>query len=144
MFNAVKVLELTLNHGSCLLTGKQLGPDLGGLDTYQSFGELEEALKKQQSYFVKKMVDHHMVVDRMHGTYLPTPLLSSVVEGCMEKGLDVTKGGAVYNSSGMQFVQVANLIDSLQTLKELVLICLLALPFFNSFFPCLLVSVLPD
>ena len=38
----------------------------------------------------------------------------------MEKGLDVTKGGAVYNSSGMQFVQVANLIDSLQALKELV------------------------
>lgn len=120
MFNAVKVLELTLNHGSCLLTGKQLGPDLGGLDTYQSFEELEEALKKQQSYFVKKMVKHHMVVDRMHGAYLPTPLLSSVVDGCMEKGLDVTKGGAVYNSSGMQFVQVANFIDSLQALKELV------------------------
>lgn len=120
MFNVVKVLELTLNHGSCLLTGKQLGLDLGGLDTYKSFEELEEALKKQQSYFVKKMVENHVVVDRMHGTYLPTPLLSSVVKGCMEKGLDVAKGGAVYNSSGMQFVQVANLIDSLQALKEMV------------------------
>ena len=120
MFNVVKVLELTLNHGRCLLTGKQLGLDLGGLDTYKSFEELEEALKKQQSYFVKKMVENHVVVDRMHGTYLPTPLLSSVVKGCMEKGLDVAKGGAVYNSSGMQFVQVANLIDSLQALKEMV------------------------
>ena len=27
MFNLNKVLELTLNHGVCLLTGKQLGPD---------------------------------------------------------------------------------------------------------------------
>ena len=120
MFNGVKVLELTLNHGKCLLTGNQTAPDLGGLDTYQSFEELEQALEQQQGYFIKKMVEHHCVVDRMHGAYMPTALLSSVVKGCMEKGLDVTKGGAVYNSSGMQFVQVANLIDSLQVLKETV------------------------
>lgn len=120
MFNGVKVLELTLNHGRCLLTGKKLGLDLGGLDTYKSFEELEKALEEQQSYFVKRMVEHHQVVDRMHGTYMPTALLSSVVKGCMEKGQDVTRGGALYNSSGMQFVQVANLIDSLWALKEIV------------------------
>lgn len=120
MFNVVKVLELTLNHGVDLLTGEQTGIDTGGLDTYESFEELEAALEKQIRYFVEKMVLCHNTVDRMHGTFMPTGLLSSVVLGCMEKGLDVTRGGAHYNSSGMQFVQVANLIDSLQALKETV------------------------
>ena len=38
----------------------------------------------------------------------------------MEKGIDVTKGGAKYNLSGIQFIQVANLADSLAVIKQLV------------------------
>lgn len=42
MFNLNKALELTLNHGKCLLTHEQIGLDLGGLDTYQTFEDLEK------------------------------------------------------------------------------------------------------
>ena len=35
-----KALELTLNHGKCLLTHEQIGLDLGGLDTYETFDDL--------------------------------------------------------------------------------------------------------
>ena len=66
------------------------------------------------------MVRFHRITDHMHQELLPTGLLSSVVDGCMKKRLDVTAGGARYNFSGMQFVQPANLIDSFQVLKELV------------------------
>lgn len=38
----------------------------------------------------------------------------------MEKGIDVTAGGAKYNLSGIQFIQVANLADSLAVVKQLV------------------------
>lgn len=120
MFNVVKVLELTLNHGRCLLTGQNLAPDLGGLDTYPSYEAVEQALRAQMSYFIERMVQCHNAVDRHHGQYLPTALLSSVVDGCMERGIDVTCGGARYNSSGVQFVQIANLIDSLAVLRDLV------------------------
>lgn len=120
MFNVVKVLELSLNHGKDLLTGKQITDDSGGLDTYKTYEELENSLRKQIKFFVERMVYFHNTVDRMHAEFLPTGLLSSVVRGCLDKGLDVTAGGAVYNSSGMQFVQVANLIDSLEALKETV------------------------
>jgi formate C-acetyltransferase len=34
MFNLNKALELTMNHGKCLLSHDSIGPDLGGLDTY--------------------------------------------------------------------------------------------------------------
>lgn len=120
MFNVVKVLELALNHGVCLITGKKLAPDAGGLDTYRTYEELEAALEKQISYFIEKMVLCHNATDSTHGEMLPSPLLSGVVEGCVDSGTDVTQGGAKYNSSGIQFVQVANLIDSLAVLKNLV------------------------
>lgn len=120
MFNVVKVLELTLNHGRCLLTGQMLAPDLGGLDTYNSYIEVEDALRQHMAYFIERMVRCHNVVDRYHGVCLPTAFLSSVVDGCMERGVDVTCGGARYNSSGVQFVQIANLIDSLTVLRDLV------------------------
>lgn len=120
MFNLIKVLELTLNHGRCLLSGKKLGPDLGGLDTYTDYAEMEQALDTQMNYFIEQMVKLHEIVDRCHQAYLPTPLLSSVIKGCMENGRDVSAGGAKYNRSGIQLVQVANLIDSLSVLKNLV------------------------
>lgn len=119
MFNAVKVLELTLNHGKDLQTGEVIGPDYGGLDSYLTWEELEKAFARQIQFFVEKMVRFHRITDHMHQELLPTGLLSSVVDGCMKKRLDVTAGGARYNFSGMQFVQPANLIDSFQVLKEL-------------------------
>jgi formate C-acetyltransferase len=61
-----------------------------------------------------------MVVDRTHAKLLPTPFLSSVIDDCIEKGIDVTEGGAHYNLSGIQAIQVANVADSLAAMKKLV------------------------
>lgn len=38
----------------------------------------------------------------------------------MEDGIDVTAGGAKYNLSGIQMIQVANLADSLAAIKQLI------------------------
>lgn len=120
MFNMNKVLELTLNHGKCLLTGKQMGPDLGSLSTYASFSDLEVAYQKMMDYFIEKMIPCCEGVEKAHIDCLPTPFLSAVIDDCMDKGMDVTAGGAHYNLSGIQMIQVANLADSLAAIKELV------------------------
>ena len=120
MFNMNKVLELTLNHGKCLLTGKQMGPDLGSLSTYASFSDLEAAFQKMMDYFIEKMIPCCEGVEKAHIDCLPTPFLSAVIDDCMDKGMDVTAGGAHYNLSGIQMIQVANLADSLAAIKELV------------------------
>lgn len=120
MFNMNKVLELTLNHGKCLLTGKQMGPDLGSLSTYASFSDLEAAYQKMMDYFIEKMITCCEGVEKAHIDCLPTPFLSAVIDDCMDKGMDVTAGGAHYNLSGIQMIQVANLADSLAAIKELV------------------------
>jgi len=118
MFNMVKALELTLNNGVCLLTGKKMGPDLGSLVDYRSYEELEKAFRVQVDHFIGRMIKACDVVDRLHAEILPSPLLSSVIVGCAEKGLDVTAGGARYNLSGIQAIQPANLADCLAAIKQ--------------------------
>ena len=120
MFNLNKALELTLNHGKCLLTHEQIGLDLGGLDTYQAFEDLEKAFQQQIDYFRDKMMQCEVIVEKAHQDCLPTAFLSSVIDDCLENGLDVTKGGAKYNLSGIQMIQIANLADSLAAMKQLV------------------------
>ena len=120
MFNLNKALELTLNEGKCLLTGEQIGLNLGKLEDYKTFEDLEEAFKKQIDYFIDEMMKAEVVVEKAHQDCLPSAFLSTVIDDCLEKGLDVTRGGAKYNLSGIQMIQVANLADSLAAIKELV------------------------
>ncbi len=120
MFNMVKALELTLNHGVCLLTGKQIGLDLGSLEEYRTYEELEDAFRAQIDHFLDRMIKACDIVDRLHAQILPSPFLSAVIDGCNEKALDVTAGGAVYNLSGIQAIQVANIADSLAVIKKCV------------------------
>jgi pyruvate formate-lyase/glycerol dehydratase family glycyl radical enzyme len=120
MFNLNKVLELTLNNGKCLLTGNRIGPDLGNLIDYKTFEELENAFAKNINYFIDKMILACEQVEKAHMDILPSPFLSAVIDNCIEKGIDVTAGGAVYNFSGIQMIQVANLADSLAAIRLLV------------------------
>jgi formate C-acetyltransferase len=120
MFNMVKVLELTLNGGVCMLNGDQTGIKRGGLITFKNFDDLELALLDQLDHFTGRMIKACEIVEKCHQDHLPSAFLSSVVDDCIEKGLDITKGGAKYNMSGIQFIQVANLADSLALLQKIV------------------------
>lgn len=120
MFNLNKALELAMNHGKCLLTGEQIGPDFGGIEEFETFEELEEAFRKTIDHFIDEMMKAEVVVEKAHQDCLPTAFLSAVIDDCLDKGLDVTAGGAKYNLSGIQMIQVANLADSLAAIKELV------------------------
>lgn len=120
MFNLCKALELALNGGKDLITGEQVSPDFGDLTTYETFEGLEQALAKEIDFFMERMIAACAEVERAHIELLPTPFLSAVIDGCMEKGVDVTAGGAEHNLSGIQMIQVANLADSLAALKALV------------------------
>ncbi|AWK50576.1 formate C-acetyltransferase/glycerol dehydratase family glycyl radical enzyme [Clostridium beijerinckii] len=120
MFNLNKTLELTLNNGNCLLTGDSIAPNLGNITNYKTYEELEKAFESEIDYFIDKMILACEQVEKAHIDVLPSPFLSSVIDDCIEKGIDVTAGGAVYNLSGIQMIQVANLADSLAAIKLLV------------------------
>lgn len=120
MFNMVKVLELTTNDGKDMFDERQIGPRTGYLWDFATFEEFEKAFRTQVDFFIDKMMPVSHEVDRIHAEVLPSAFLSSVIDDCIEKGVDVTAGGAKYNYSGIQLIQVANIADGLAALKKLV------------------------
>jgi formate C-acetyltransferase len=120
MFNLVKALELALNDGVCLLTGKQMGEKTGTLADFTTYEDVERAFARQIDFFFERMIRCCEVVEKAHAELLPSPFLTSVINDCLDKGLDVTAGGAHYNLSGIQAIQCANVADSLAALKALV------------------------
>ena len=120
MFNLTRVLELTLFGGRDPHSGAQIGLPTPRLDEMASFAELEAAYDRQLAHFVALMVKGCNVVDQVHADVLPSPFLSLVISDCIERGLDVTAGGARYNFSGVQGVQIANVADSLAAVRQAV------------------------
>ena len=118
MFNLTRILELTFFGGKDPQTGEQIGVKTSALDEMNSFEELEAAYNAQLSHFVPLMVQGGNIVDSIHAEKLPSPFLSLVIDDCIERGLDVTNGGAHYNFSGVQGVQIANVADSLIAVKQ--------------------------
>lgn len=106
MFNMLRCLELTLD--ACP-------------DGYASYEQLEGVLEDTIARYISLMVRGCDTCDLAHRMTSPTPLLSCLVSDCLERGLDVTEGGARYNPSGVQGVGTANLADSLVTLRRGVL-----------------------
>jgi formate C-acetyltransferase len=120
MFNLTRILELTLFGGRDPQTGEQIGPETPALDQMTDFADLEAAYDRQLAHFVPLMVKGCNVVDSIHAEILPSPFLSLVVQDCVARGVDVTAGGAHYNFSGVQGVQIANVADSLAAVKQAV------------------------
>jgi formate C-acetyltransferase len=120
MFNLVRVLELTLYGGIEPETARLVGPPTPRLEELGSFADLEAALAKHLRHFIALMIKGACIVDRLHARQCQTPFLSTVIDDCLAVGMDVTAGGAHYNFSGPQGVQIANVADSLAALKYLV------------------------
>jgi formate C-acetyltransferase len=120
MFNMTRVLELTLFGGADPQTGEQIGPRTPPLDGVSSYSELEKAYEAQLGHFIQLMVKGCDIVDSIHAEVYPSPFLSLVIADCIDRGLDVTAGGAHYNFSGVQGVQIANVADSLATIRQAV------------------------
>jgi pyruvate formate-lyase/glycerol dehydratase family glycyl radical enzyme len=75
---------------------------------------------KRLTQTVDEVVAGNDAIERAHAEFRPTPLLSLVVDGCIESGRDVTRGGARYDSTGIQGVGLADTADSLAAIEALV------------------------
>ena len=118
MLNMVRIFELTLFGGKDPQTGDQIGLSTPTLAEMQTFVELENTFDRQLAHFVELMVEGCRIVDGIHAEKLPSPFLSVVIQDCISAGVDVTAGGATYNFSGVQGVQVANVADSFAAVRQ--------------------------
>lgn len=120
MFNMTRVLELTLFGGKDPKSGQQIGLVTPDLQEIEHFNQLEDIYEMQMRHFIALMIQGCGIVDKIHAEILPSPLLSLLINDCIKSGMDVTAGGAQYNFSGVQGVQIANVADSLAALRRLV------------------------
>lgn len=70
---------------------------------------------------VDEAVRGNEAIEQAHARWRPTPLLSLCVHGCIAAGRDVTRGGAEFDSTGLQGVGVADVADSLAAIEQLVI-----------------------
>lgn len=115
--NLPKILEITLNNGLDIMTGKKLGIETGEAVNFQSYEEVLEAFKKQLKHFVDIKVKGNRVIERLYATMMPVPFLSVVTSDCISKGKDYNAGGARYNTSYIQGVGIGTITDSLSAIK---------------------------
>ena len=120
MFNMVAALEMALYNGYHPLMRWDLGPKTGNVRDFKTFDEFLEAFFKQLAFEANLACEYNNLLGEAHAVLRPTPFMSALIDGCVQKGIDCTKGGAKYNSSGTACIGLADIVDSLMAIKYLV------------------------
>jgi len=121
MLNLPLMLELALNDGASRLTGEQIGPRTGNPRNFKSYDELWDAYKKQVEAQIPTLIFFRNADRKIFGEFSPYPLQSSLLEGCIKKGLDMANGGtAPYISQALDAPGAPNVGDSLAAVKKMV------------------------
>jgi len=118
--NLAKCMEYALNDGVCMLTGNQLGAKTGDPAKFRSYNDVWKAYKAQVAYDIRNAIPvmHRAEIEQRER--FPMPVLSLLTDDCIEKGIDITAGGARYNSTGVCAYGQANAGDSLAAIRKLV------------------------
>lgn len=116
-FNLPKILEITLNNGVDIMTGKKLGIETGDVTKFESYEQIFDAFKKQLKHFIDIKVKGNRVIEKLYATLMPVPFLSIITDDCISKGKDYNAGGARYNTSYIQGVGIGTITDSLSAIK---------------------------
>ena len=116
--NIVKCLELALTNGSDMFIRREIG--IKSDKEITSYKDLWNSFLEQMKFFIKNMVLTMNTLDKTIAEINPQPYLSSTVDNCINCGLDVTNGGAIYNFTGPQLIGLATVVDSLAVIKKFV------------------------
>ncbi len=122
MFNMVAALEMALNNGRHPLMRWDLGPRTGDINAgaFRDYESFFNAFEKQLRFLADQTCEYNNFLGEAHQAIRPTPFISALIEGPVKSGRDVTRGGALYNSSGTACIGLADITDSLMVIKKLV------------------------
>lgn len=122
LLNLPSALELTLFNGRHrhLDPNKVVSMETGDPATLASFADFQEAFKKQTLWVIDQAIALNELFGRIHQQFYPTPILSALFEGPLEKGMDLIQGGASINGSGIAIIGLADVADSLSAIEAVV------------------------
>jgi len=120
-FNAVAPLSMCLNNGFWKYNRKFLGPETGNPRDFIKFEDVLDAYRKQVQHIFSASVLAFNILMQCHAELCPSPYTSIFIDGCLEKGLDKTWGGAKYNFSPHPVcVGVPDAVNSLAAIKKFI------------------------
>ncbi|HJW11494.1 MAG TPA: pyruvate formate lyase family protein, partial [Albitalea sp.] len=118
--NLAKAVELALNDGRDLATGKQLGPRTGAATAFRSFEDFFAAYRAQLTHLVDWIIGVNNRADEGRARWEPVPYMSALVDGCLQSGRDSNAGGAQFNFLTVEGIALGTTADSLAAVKKLV------------------------
>lgn len=118
--NGIKCVEFALSNGVDNVFGFPSGIQTGDPSSLGSFEAVWDAYSAQLSHSLTQVERGMAALDRAIAELVPSPFASAMIDGPVEKGLDVTRGGAVYNSTGVQLIGFSNVADSLTAIRRAV------------------------
>ena len=116
--NIVKCLELTLNNGTDMFTRKPYG--IENTKKLSSYQDLLDEFSNQLSFFTKNLVETMSFLEKAIAELNPQPFLSATIDDCIERGCDITGGGAKYDFTTIQLIGLSTVADSLAVIKKLI------------------------
>lgn len=118
--NLAKCLELALNDGRDPSDGAPVGPATGRLADMRSMDDVWDAYTRQVRFFVEHCVYGSNRAELRDEQTCALPYLSLLTDDCVQRGADITWGGAHYNYHSSAAVGIPNVADSLAALEQLV------------------------
>lgn len=115
--NLGKIIEITLRNGVDPLTGKLMGLQTGNPEDFTCFEDFVDAVKKQYDYIWDLHARSVNITLGVQGTHLPVIFQSSVLDGCIERGMSVQEGGVNLPYTNIFLVGPSTLVDSLIAIK---------------------------
>ena len=85
-----------------------------------SFQELEIAFLRDASATIKETVDQVNASQEARARWRPQPMRSLLVDDCIDDGVEFNAGGARYNWSTINVAGLANVVDSLVAIRQVV------------------------
>jgi pyruvate-formate lyase len=107
--------ELRPESSHFLIDSTYRGIPVENLDAITDFEDLLQLYFKELQYFIQVIVLNVIRTD-----YSFTPFLSAFVDDCLAKGKEIKEGGARYKETDIQASSLANITDSLYSIKKLV------------------------
>ncbi|WP_319562064.1 glycyl radical protein [Marispirochaeta sp.] len=118
--NFMRIFLAAMHDGTDPVSGKKFYPGIGHLKDFTSFDQVMEAWKVQVANYAQAGIAIDTAIDIVLEEEAPDIICSAFVDDCIERGKTIHEGGSKYDFvSGLQ-VGIANLGNSLATIKKMV------------------------
>ncbi len=118
--NIAKMLELALTNGKCGITNQQIGPLTGDPRTFESIEGVKQAFREQVFYWIKHLCRGVIPQMEAQAKFNHAPFVSSLLEGPLQRGMDLIEGGCWYTTYGIWMAGLADAADSLTAIDKLI------------------------